>query len=99
MMCYIVLLLLLVYMDVRVRLEWMSAMICAVVLLSPLVLMDVRVRLEWMFAIMCCRFAVTFGAHGCTWCREPVFEQAVSAMLYFCISLLCAMYMVSRARL
>ena len=77
----------------------MSAMICAVVLLSPSVLMDVRVRLQWMFAMMCCRFAVTFGAHGCTWCREPVFEQAVSTTLYFCISVLCAMYMVSRARL
>ena len=52
-------------MDVRVRLEWMSAMMCYVVLLSCLVLMDVRVRLEWMSAMMCCCFAVVFGVHGC----------------------------------
>ena len=46
-----------------------------------------------------CCLSVSLCCVQCTWCREPVFEQAVSAMLYFCIYLLCAMYMVSRARL
>ena len=54
-------------MDVKVRLEWMSAMMCYVVLLSCWVFMDVKVRLEWMSAMMCyvVLIAVVFGVHGC----------------------------------
>ena len=46
-----------------------------------------------------CCISVSICCVQCTWCREPIFEQAVSTMLNFCNSLLCAMYMVSRARL
>ena len=54
-------------MDVRVHLEWMSAMMYYVVLLLCWVFMDVRVRLEWMSAMMCYAviIAVVFGVHGC----------------------------------
>ena len=33
-----------------------------------------------------CCLSVSLCCVQCSWCREPVFEQAVSAMLYFCVS-------------
>ena len=75
-------------MDVRVLLEWMSAMMCYVVLMSCWVLMYVRVNLEWMSAMMC--YVMLFCVNY--WSVDVIQAWVLLYTVIICVCFVCILY-------